>query len=145
MNPLHTWMLCANFGWNWPSSSGVDFQNSSMHICYFVKNFENKTAAFHLNLLESPSSKDALCLVWLKFAKLFWRRWCLNFLIIFSWERTYSFILNKLDSFLSRVHCAELIWNWSWKVNSQTDDRRSKKPSWAFSSEELKNSHKIKE
>ena len=33
-----------------------------------------KGGAQHLNKLESPSSKDALCQVWLKLAQRFWRR-----------------------------------------------------------------------
>ena len=33
-----------------------------------------KGAALHLNKLESPSPKDALCQVWLKLAQWFWRR-----------------------------------------------------------------------
>ena len=37
MNSLHQKMLCAKFGWNWPSDSGEeDFQISSMYFCYFV-------------------------------------------------------------------------------------------------------------
>ena len=33
-----------------------------------------KGGALHLNKLESPSAKDALCQVWLKLAQWFWRR-----------------------------------------------------------------------
>ena len=33
-----------------------------------------KGGALHLNKLESPSHKDALCQVWLKLAQWFWRR-----------------------------------------------------------------------
>ena len=33
-----------------------------------------KGGALHLNKLESPSPKDALCQVWLKLAQWFWRR-----------------------------------------------------------------------
>ena len=33
-----------------------------------------KGVALHLNKLESPSAKDALCQVWLKLAQWFWRR-----------------------------------------------------------------------
>ena len=35
LNPLHTRMLCAKFGWNLPSGSG-DFLISSMYFHYFV-------------------------------------------------------------------------------------------------------------
>ena len=33
-----------------------------------------KGGALHLNKLESPSPKDALCQIWLKLAQWFWRR-----------------------------------------------------------------------
>ena len=37
LNPLHPRMLCAKFGWNWPSGSGEeDFLISSMYFRYFV-------------------------------------------------------------------------------------------------------------
>ena len=38
----------------------------------------------HLNQLQSPSPKDALCQVWLKLAKRFWRRNFFNFVNEFS-------------------------------------------------------------
>ena len=37
-----------------------------------------------LNKLQSPSPKDALCQVWLKLAKWFWRRRFFNFVNVFS-------------------------------------------------------------
>ena len=37
-----------------------------------------KAGPLHLNKLESPLPKDALCQVWLKFAQWFWRRRFLN-------------------------------------------------------------------
>ena len=37
----------------------------------------------HLKKRESPSSKDALCQVWLKLAKWFWRRRFLNSVNVF--------------------------------------------------------------
>ena len=43
----------------------------------------------HLNKLESPSPKDALCQVWLKLAQWFWRRRSLNFSNVFSPFRNY--------------------------------------------------------
>ena len=42
----------------------------------------------HLNKLEYPYSKDALCQVWLKLAQWFLRRF-LNFVIVFSFCRNY--------------------------------------------------------
>ena len=44
---------------------------------YFQYNFTISLlshVALHLNKLESPPSKDALCHVWLKLAQWFWRR-----------------------------------------------------------------------
>ena len=61
--------------------------------------------ALHLNKLESPSPKEALCLVWLKLAQWFWRRRFLNFVNAFSLFLTYvplekcgALHLNKLES-----------------------------------------------
>ena len=52
-----------------------DFLISSMYFHYFVIISPwKKGRALHLNKLESPSAKDALCQVWLKLAQWFWRR-----------------------------------------------------------------------
>ena len=63
LNPLHPGILCAKFGWNWPSGSGEqNFLISSMYFHYFVLISPlKKGGAHHLNKLESPSPKDALC------------------------------------------------------------------------------------
>ena len=64
-----------------------------------------KGGALHLNKLESPSPKDALCKVCLKFAKWFWRKRLLNFVNVFSLFRNYlplekgeALHLKKLES-----------------------------------------------
>ena len=36
LNPLHPRMLCAKFGWNWPSGSKEDFLILSIYFRYFV-------------------------------------------------------------------------------------------------------------
>ena len=48
-----------------------------------------ESVALHLNKLESPSPKDALCQVWLKLDQWFWRRRFLNFVNVFSLFRNY--------------------------------------------------------
>ena len=85
LNPLHPRMLCAKFGWNWLSGSGEeDFLILSMYFHYFVIISPwKKGGALHLNKLESPSPKDALCRDWLKLAQWFWRRRFLNFVNVF--------------------------------------------------------------
>ena len=64
---------------------------------FIGSSFENK--------LESPSRKDALCQVCLKFAKWFWRKRILNFVNVFSLFRNYlplekgeALHLKKLES-----------------------------------------------
>ena len=47
LNPLHP---CANFGWNWPSSSGEDFWKSSICFYFFIIIFW-KGMPLNLNLL----------------------------------------------------------------------------------------------
>ena len=75
-------------------------------FCNYL-NFE-KGVALHLNKLESPLPKDALCQVWLKSAQ-FWRK---------SW---------KCEKFIDRQ-----------TDRKTTDNRWSKKLTRAFSSGELK-------
>ena len=53
-------MLCAKFGWNWPCDSGGDDQGI-FAISYLSPAW--KGHGLHLNKLESPSPKDALCQV----------------------------------------------------------------------------------
>ena len=64
-----------------------------------------KGGALHLNKLESPSPKDALCQVWLKLAQWFWRRGLFNFVNVFSLFHNYlplekggALHLKKLES-----------------------------------------------
>ena len=56
LNPLHPRMLCAKFGWNWPSvSREEDFLISSVFFRYFVIFLPlKKGGALHLNKLEFP-------------------------------------------------------------------------------------------
>ena len=78
LNPLHLRMLCAKFGWNWPSGSGEEEIFNLVNVFSLFRNYLplEKVGAFHLNKLESPSPKDALSQVWLKLTQWFWRkRW----------------------------------------------------------------------
>ena len=68
------------------------------------KLYEN-LLVLHLNKLESPSPKDALCQDWLKLAQWFWRRKFFNFVNVFALFRNYlplekggALHLNKLES-----------------------------------------------
>ena len=72
-----------------------------------------KYRALHLNKLQSPLSKDALCQVWLKLAQRFWRR---------RWK-CEKFTDGRTDRQTDR---------------QTTEDRWSEKLNWAFSSGELK-------
>ena len=77
-----------------------------------------KGRGLHLKKLESPSSKDALCQVWIKLAQWFWRRF-LNFVNVFSLFPNYlplekggALHLKKLESPSPRMFCAKFGWNW---------------------------------
>ena len=76
MNPaLHPRMLCSKFGWDWLSGSGEkDFFNFVNAFSLFRNYLPlEKGGTLHLNKLESPLPKDALCQFWLKLAQWFWR------------------------------------------------------------------------
>ena len=69
------------------------------------KKLYEKLLVLHLQKLESPSPKDALCQVWLKLAQWFWLRGFFNFINVF-WpfqnnlplEKGGALHLNKLKS-----------------------------------------------
>ena len=65
------------------------------------------------------SHKDALCQIWLKLARWFWRRRFLNFVNVFSlfpnnppWKRAGPFIWTKFNPLHPRMLCAKFGWNW---------------------------------
>ena len=113
LNHLHPRMLCAKIGWNWLSGSGEeDFLISSMY--------------FH------------------------------NFVIISHWKKAGPLIWINLNPLHQRMPCANFGWNWPSGSGGEdenvkilqtdgqtdiqmTDERRSKKLTWAFSSGEIKN------
>ena len=106
LNPLQPSMLCAKLGWNWLSGSWEDFLITSIYFLYFVIISPlEKGWALHLNKLESPSSKYALCQLWLKLAQFLRKRRFLNFVNVFSLFRNYlpfekgrAIHLNKFES-----------------------------------------------
>ena len=59
LNSPYPEMLCAKCGYYWPSGLGV----FSLY-CFYLDSLE-KGVALHLNKLEFPLTKDALCKVWL--------------------------------------------------------------------------------
>ena len=95
-----------------------------------------KDRALLWNKLKSSSLKDAFCQVWLKWAKLFWRRRFSNFNVFslfhnyFSLEKGRALHLNNLNPLYPRMLCAKFGWNWlvvlekkmkMWKVYKKTD------------------------
>ena len=71
LNPLHPRMLCAKFGWNWPSGSGEEDFLNFVNVFSLFRNYLPLEigGTLHLNKLESSSPKDALCQFWLKLAQ----------------------------------------------------------------------------
>ena len=155
LNLLHPKMLRAKTGWNWPSGSREeDFLISSMYFrCFLIispwKRAESPTfehtwipfipsmlcAKFGWNWTSGSCEED----FWI--SAMYFR----YFDIIFPWQRAGPFILTKLNPLL----CAKFGWNWpsasgeenlkSVRTDRQTDrrttdDRRSEKLTWAFSS-----------
>ena len=88
----------------------------------------------HLNKLESPLPKDALCQVGLKLAQWFRRRrfkissmYFRYFEIISSWKRARPFILTNLNSLYPRMLCAKFGGNW---LSGSGEEEENKKTLW---------------
>ena len=80
----------------------LNFVNAFLLFCYHLP--LEKGVALHLNKFNSPSPKDASCLVWLKLALWFWRRRFLNFanaFLLFCYhhplEKGVPLHLNKVE------------------------------------------------
>ena len=104
-----SWITCKRRGThyflceNWMPITQGCFFNVFSRFCYYLP--LEKGMTLHLNKFVPPSSKDALCQVWLNFAQWFWRRRFLNFVNVFSLFRNYlplekggALHLNKLES-----------------------------------------------
>ena len=107
----------------------------------------------HWNKVELHSPKDAICYFWLKLAQWFWRKkifWKLSvyiyhFPIISPCERVWPLIWRNCaqEWFVpSLVKLAQWLWRirgklTSLQIDKQTDDGRSEKYTWAFSSYKL--------
>ena len=107
----------------------------SIYFRYFVVISPWKRGGgLHLNKLESPSPKDALWQVWLKFAQWFWRRIFINFVNVFSLFRNYlplekdmALFYNKLESpspkdalYQVWLKLAQWFWRRRWKCEKFT-------------------------
>ena len=159
------WLKLAQWFWRRRFFNFVNFFFVISYICNYLP--LEKSGALHLNKLESPLPKDALCQVWLKLVKWFWRRRFLNFVNVFSLFRYYlplekggALHLNKLESPLPKdalfqvwLKLAQWFWRRRWKCEKftdgqtdrqTTDDNWSDKVTWAFSSGELKNTYTAK-
>ena len=106
--------------------------------------------------LKSPSPNDALCKVWLKLAKWFLRSRFLNFANLFSLFRNFFHLEQGVDFYFSKLEfplykdalcqvwlkLAQWFLRRRWKCEKftdrrTTDNRRSEKLTWAFSSGDL--------
>ena len=161
-------MNCEKFGWNWPSGSWEEDFFNFVNVFSLFRNYLRleKGCALHLNKLEPPSPKDALCQIWLRLVQWSRRRRFLNFVNVFSLFRNYlplekgrALHLNNLNPLPQGCFVPNLVEIGPvvlekkikmWKVYGQTDtrttnDRRSEKLTWAFGSGELKRGSVLKE
>ena len=122
INLLHPRMLCAKFGWNWPSGFGEeDFLISSMYFRYFViiSPWIGTGPFIWTNL--NPLHPRMLC------AKFGWNwpsgfgeedflissMYFRYFAIISPWRRLGPFIWTNLNPHHPRMLCAGFGWNWA--------------------------------
>ena len=68
LNPTYQKMLCAKFGWNWPSGSGENDFFNFVNVFSLCRNYLpwEKGGALHWHKLEFPAPRNALCHVCFK-------------------------------------------------------------------------------
>ena len=114
------WLKLAQWFWR---RRFLNFVNVFSPFCNYLP--LKKSRVLHLNKIESPSPKDALCQVWLKMAQWFLRRRFLNFVNVFSLFRNYlplekggALHLNKLESRSAKDALCQ-VWlklaQWFWR------------------------------
>ena len=121
LNPIHSRMLCAKFGWNWLSGYGEeDFLILSMYFHYFViispskrvgPSFEQTWIPFTQGCFV-PSLVEIGPVVLEK--KIFKFHQCIFAIcvIISPWKRAGPFIWTNLNPLHLRMLCAKFGWNW---------------------------------
>ena len=130
LNPLPPRMLCAKFGWNWPSGSGEeDFLISSMYFHYFVIISPWKRAGPFMWINLNPLHPRMHC------AKFGWN-WLSDsgeedflissmyfhyFVIISPWKRAGPFIWTNLNPLHPRMLCAKFGWYWP-SISGEEDE-----------------------
>ena len=97
-------MLCAKFGWNWPSDSVEDFYFFKFRQCIFAISFSK-----HLNKLEFPSYKNALCHVMLELAQWRFFKFCY---CIFAISLSSPLGKGRSPSIESPEPKCQFGWNW---------------------------------
>ena len=96
----------------------LNYVNCFLLFCNYLP--LEKGGALHLNKLESPSPKDALCQVWLKLVQWFLRSrffkissmYFSYFVIISPWKRAGLFIWGNLNALHPKMLYAKFGWNW---------------------------------
>ena len=114
-NPI---ILCAKFDWYLPSGEDFNF----VYVFSLFRNYltSGKLTAFHLNKLDFPSTKNALCQVRLNLVQCFLRR-------RFFWILSMNFRFFVIISFWIRYLCkfwlklAQWLWRKSLKCEKFTD------------------------
>ena len=111
-----------------------------MYFCYFVIISRCKSLALHWNKHDSLSPNDALCQVWLKLTKWFWRRrFFFNFNNVFlifrnnlHLEKDGALHLNQFESpsppkdALCQVSLKSVLWLWRRRLKCEMfTDRRT--------------------
>ena len=89
------------------------------NIILLFRNYlpSEQDVALHLNKLKSPQPKKALCQIWLKLARWFWR-WFFSIFTIILFISLYFFpwdlplVWTNLNPLYLRIICAKFGWNW---------------------------------
>ena len=136
LNPLHQRLLCAKFGWNWPSGSGEEDLYYNVLMCFsnfiIISPWKRIGPSFEITRIPFTQGYFEPSLV--KLSKGFWRRRFFKFINVFSpfcnylpLEKGGALHLNKLESPSTKstlcqvwLKLAQWFWRRRWKCEKFT-------------------------
>ena len=126
LNPHYPWMLCAKFGWNWPSRFKKILQFRQCFFCYFNILCTCKRAWPLLEQTWIPFNSVCFVPSLVEISPVVLEKKIFKFFqYIFAISLKRVWLLNKFEFPSPRMLCAKFGWNWTSGFGEEDENGRS--------------------